>query len=76
MDSNRNIGMAHIELYQQLGDKDYNWCHIEHNPRTVLVGMYEDGEVARSLFFMNKAQVKQLANTLIMLSETMEDTKL
>lgn len=71
--NSKDIGDATIELFTQLDGKSYNWAQIQHSKRHVLVGMYEDGKVARSLFYMNKSQVKQLANTLSMLAETMEE---
>ena len=70
--NNKNIGVAIIELHQ-INNGDYNWGQIQYTPQRVLVGMYEDGHVERQLFYMDKAQVKQLANTLSMLAETMED---
>lgn len=69
----KNIGVAIIELHQTFNNGDYNWGQIQYTPQRVLVGMYEDGHVERQLFYMDKAQAKQLANTLSMLVETMED---
>lgn len=68
--NNRSIGKAVIDL------KDHNehiWGQVAlHSDSQLLIGMYEDGKVARHLFFMNKEQVKQLANLLTVLSETMD----
>lgn len=71
--NDKNIGVAVIELHQTFKNDDYIWGQIQYTPQRVLVGMYEDGHVERQLFYMDKAQVKQLANTLSMLAETMED---
>lgn len=71
--NDKNIGVAVIELHRTFNNGDYNWGQIQYTPQRVLVGMYEDGHVERKLFYMDKAQVKQLANTLSMLVETMED---
>ncbi len=71
--NDKNLGVVIIELFQPYNNGDYNWGQIQYTPQRVLVGMYEDGHVERQLFYMDKAQVKQLANTLSMLAETMED---
>lgn len=71
--NDKNIGVAIIELFQPHNNGDYNWGQIQYSSKHVLVGMYEDNRIERQLFYMDKAQVKQLANTLSMLAETMED---
>lgn len=74
MDNEKSIGHVTIELVNtSKHDKPHKWGQIKSDGRHVLVGMYEDGEVARQLFYMNKANVKQLANVLTMLSETLID---
>lgn len=62
-------GKITIDLTQE-GSKD-PWCNIEvesvHNDISVLVGMYECGIVARTLFLMDKAKLKQLHSVIGML---------
>lgn len=69
------IGKIVIELYSPNSDGDeHHWGQIEVSRSSgILIGMYEDGKVARKLFYMDKAQAKQLAQVLTMLSEGMED---
>lgn len=59
MDNEKSIGHVTIELVNtSQHDKPHKWGQIISDGRHVLVGMYEDGNVARQLFYMNKANVK------------------
>ena len=68
-----SIGKVVIDLVEKFDKGEHTWAHIESDKKHVLIGMYEDGVVARQLFFMSKAQTKQLANILSMLADTMDE---
>lgn len=59
--------MESIEI--NLKNKDgHAWGHITHDKERTLLGMYEDGKVARELFYMDNDQLKQMAEVLTMLA--------
>lgn len=53
-----------IELQDNCGKR---WCHIEDDGANTFIGMYEDGEVKRKLFLMNRKQLTQLVKALKMI---------
>lgn len=56
-----------IEL--DLFDGNHKWAHVEDDGERTLIGMYEDGKVARTLFYIERERLKQLADALIMLCQ-------
>lgn len=59
--------MESIEI--NLKNKDgHAWGHITYDKERTLLGMYEDGKVARELFYMDNNQLKQMAEVLTMLA--------
>lgn len=54
-----------IDLFEK--DALYPWGNIIDTNNRTLIGMYEEGKVARKLFWINKTQLRQLVNTLQML---------
>ena len=57
-----------IDLFN--GNKDnrpYAWANIQGDSRNILIGMYEDGGIARTLFFMDRERAIQLASTILLL---------
>ena len=46
---------------------NHTWGNIIYDSNYTLIGMYEDGKIARQLFVIDKTQLKQLINTLQML---------
>lgn len=78
MENNNNgVGKIIIDLFDDnvndfFGDGEkHPWGNIKCASKNILVGMYEDGKVARSLFYMDKQQAEQLGRMLLMLSKTM-----
>ena len=47
-----------------LREDEKPWCNIKISDNSVLVGMYECGEIARTLFAMDREQAKQLVKIL------------
>lgn len=62
-----NIGNIDIDL---LDDRNNAWGKIKCTERSLLIGMYEDGKVAKELFMMDKKQVEQLGKMLLLLSKS------
>ena len=62
-----NIGNIDIDL---LDDRNNAWGKIKCTESSILIGMYEDGKVAKELFMMDKKQAEQLGKMLLLLSKS------
>ena len=62
-----NIGNIDIDL---LDDRNNAWGKIKCTELRILIGMYEDGKVAKELFMMDKKQAEQLGKMLLLLSKS------
>lgn len=60
---NRGVGMGKYSLDITLKDKPF--INIEVEDDRVLLGAYEDGKIARKLFFINKDELELLINGLM-----------
>ena len=75
--NNEGVGKIIIDLFDNndndfFGDGEkHPWGNIKCASKYILVGMYEEGKVARSLFYMDKQKAEQLGRMLLMLSKTM-----
>lgn len=75
--NNEGVGKINIDLFYDnvnnfFGDGEkHPWGNIKCASKNILVGMYEDGKVAKELFMMDKQQAEQLGRMLLMLSKTM-----
>lgn len=47
-----------------VGDDGIVWAQVEIGSNTALVGMYEDGKIARQLFTIDRDQARQLVKIL------------
>ena len=47
-----------------LDDKHYAFINIEINEERVLISAYEDGKIARSLFYIDKQHLESLIEAL------------
>lgn len=47
-----------------IDDKHYAFINIEANEEHVLISAYEDGEIARSLFYIDKQHLESLIKAL------------
>lgn len=55
-----------IELIDN-GDTQNPWGQVIDDGTSTLIGMYENGKVARQLFLLNRKQLKQLSAVLNMI---------
>lgn len=62
-----NIGNIDIDL---LDDRNNAWGKIKCTECGLLIGMYEDGKVAKELFMMDKKQAEQLGKMLLLLTKS------
>ena len=62
-----NISNIDIDL---LDDRNNAWGKIKCTESSFLIGMYEDGKVAKELFMMDKKQAEQLGKMLLLLSKS------
>lgn len=53
-----------MELNIDIKSNDHAWANVEIDDLSCLVGMYEDGKIARRLFLMDREQAAQLAKIL------------
>lgn len=53
--------------------KDKPFINIEVEDDRVLLGAYEDGKIARKLFFINKEQLELLVNGLMAVNALIHD---
>lgn len=53
-----------MELNIDIKSHDHAWANVEINSDLCLVGMYEDGKIARRLFLMDREQAAQLVKIL------------
>lgn len=53
-----------MELNIDIKSNDHAWANVNIDNLYCLVGMYEDGKIARQLFSMNREQAAQLAQIL------------
>ena len=53
--------------------KDKPFINIEVEDDRVLLGAYEDGKIARKLFFINKEQLELLINGLMAVNALVHD---
>ena len=47
-----------------VGNDGLKWANVEIGNNTALIGMYEDGKIARKLFTIDKDQARQLVKIL------------
>ena len=47
-----------------IGDNGLKWANIGISDNTALIGMYEDGKIARKLFTIDRDQARQLVKIL------------
>ena len=47
-----------------LCEGEHTWANAKITDNSILIGMYEGGEIARTLFLMNREQAKQLVKIL------------
>lgn len=53
--------------------KEAPWCNIKlENKGSLILGSYEDGQIKRQLFSMNKKQVEQLVEYLNQIKNIMK----
>lgn len=47
-----------------VGDDGVAWANVEIDNNMALIGMYEDGKIARTLFAIDRDQARQLVKIL------------
>lgn len=62
----QNYTQIKIELIGD-GDTKNPWCQVIDDKTSTLIGIYEDGKVARQLFLLDRKQLKQLLEVLSMI---------